>query len=170
MAVTIRQAGPEDAELIADLSRQTFVETFAEDNTPENMEKFLSLQFTKEALTKEVTSPGNTFFLALVDDRPAGYARLAVTTENQPETIELKRIYSVKDMIGKGVGKALMLHCLDRAQQMGKKSMVLGVWKKNLRAIQFYTQWGFEKTGEQVFLLGDDPQTDWVMKKDLSAW
>ena len=70
--------------------------------------------------------------------------------------------------IGKGVGKKLMQTCHEIAKQKGKKILWLGVWKQNQRAIDFYTAWGFEIFGEQEFILGDDVQTDWLMKKDLS--
>ena len=70
-------------------------------------------------------------------------------------------------MIGKGVGKKLMQTCHDIARQKGKKILWLGVWKENHRAIDFYKSWGFEIFGDQEFILGDDVQTDWLMKKDL---
>jgi hypothetical protein len=38
----VRYATKEDAVLIADISRQTFYDTFAADNTEANMAKFLS--------------------------------------------------------------------------------------------------------------------------------
>ena len=42
MNVTIREAGVADAVLIADLSRQTFDETFAAQNTKADMNMFLA--------------------------------------------------------------------------------------------------------------------------------
>jgi ribosomal protein S18 acetylase RimI-like enzyme len=45
--------------------------------------------------------------------------------------------------------------------------MWLGVWEKNFRAQKFYEKWGFEKFSEHVFLMGDDPQIDWLLKKPL---
>ena len=74
--ITIRYATPDDAELIADLSRKTFYETFGHVNTKENMEKFMNDQFNREKLVKEVTEPGNTFLLAFDNDIPVGYVRM----------------------------------------------------------------------------------------------
>ncbi|MBD0288901.1 MAG: alpha/beta hydrolase, partial [Flavisolibacter sp.] len=62
-AITIRTATREDAELIANMSRQTFYETCAALNTKENMEQFLREQFTKQKLMAEVGTPENTFLL-----------------------------------------------------------------------------------------------------------
>lgn len=169
--VQIRIAGTADAGTIADLSRKTFYDSFAADNSKENMDHFLNLQFTRESLIAEVTAPGNIFLLAYLDDTLAGYARLqdnSQPTEMGGETaIEIVRIYSEQTAIGKGVGKALMEKALSIAREKKKEYIWLGVWEHNQRAIGFYTKWGFEKFGEHIFMVGDDPQTDWWMKKKL---
>lgn len=167
----IRIASSEDAELIADMSRQTFYETFVSQNTKENMDKFMNGVFTKDALTKEVGAPGNIFLLAYDEQEPVGYVRMR-ENNNPPElsnmeTIEIARIYATTNSIGKGVGKALMQESLKMATEKKKQVVWLGVWEKNQRAIEFYTRWGFEKFSTHIFMLGDDPQTDWLMKKEL---
>ena len=167
----IRLATEEDAELIADLSRSTFYETFAAHNIPENMEKFMNEQFKKEKLVAEVYDPWNIFILAYDDNEIAGYAKMRSgfnpgPSENLPE-IEIQRIYSVTKKLGKGVGKLLMQHCLEIAKERNNNTIWLGVWEHNKRAIDFYTKWGFVKFGEHEFILGDDVQTDWLMKKHI---
>jgi ribosomal protein S18 acetylase RimI-like enzyme len=169
--ITTRYTTGNDAELIAEISRQTFYDSFAPQNTKENMDKFMNEVFTKEALMKEVAEPGNIFLLAFDGDEPAGYVRMrysANPTElGDSNAIEIARIYAVTNSIGKGVGKMLMQKCIEIA--VGKKCDIiwLGVWEHNQRAIDFYTKWGFEKFSIHVFMLGDDPQTDWLMKKEL---
>ena len=169
--IIISLATTKDAELIADLSRQTFFESFAEHNTKENMDKFLKEQFTRQKLIDEVKEPWHIFFLAFIRNEPVGYVKLRDTSvplelANQP-CIEIARIYSVRHKIGKGVGRKLMQACHDIAKQKQKKILWLGVWEKNQQAIDFYRKWGFEKFGDQNFILGDDVQTDWLMKKEL---
>lgn len=166
MNITIRTAAAADAELIADLSRETFYDAFIADNRKEDMDRFMNEQFTKESLMKEVGAPGNIFLLAYADDTVVGYARLR---ENQAEKdkIEIARIYNKTSAIGKGIGKSLMLACIETARQLNKKIIWLGVWEKNQRAINFYTKFGFEKYDEHDFLLGDDLQKDWLMKKRI---
>ena len=167
----IRFATADDAELIADLSRRTFHETFGYVNTKENMDKFMRDQFTKEALMAEVGARNNIFLLAYTGDRVAGYTRLR--EQNQPPelkeaaTIEIARIYVTTDSIGKGVGRIMMEKSLEIASGLKKNTIWLGVWEHNKRAIDFYTKWGFKKFGTHVFMLGDDPQTDWLMAKKL---
>jgi ribosomal protein S18 acetylase RimI-like enzyme len=169
--ITIKRATIQDAELIADLSRETFYETFAKDNSAEDMDKFMNEQFTREKLVEEVGQPGNIFLLAYNQTEVAGYARLR-RSKNPPQfadipTIEIARIYALGHKIGKGVGSSLIQHCIDIAREEGIQLIWLGVWEKNQRAIDFYSRWGFEKFGEHSFLLGNDAQTDWLMKKAL---
>ncbi len=170
--ITIRFATEDDAELVADLSRQTFYDSFAPYNTTENMDKFMNEQFTRQKLMDEVKEPWHIFFLAFMNDELVGYVKMRDSTVpldlvNQ-SCIEIARIYSIQDTIGKGVGRTLMQTCHDIAKQKKKKILWLGVWENNQRAIDFYVKWGFKKFGEQNFTLGDDVQRDWLMKKVLT--
>lgn len=171
MHVTIRMAGPQDAVLIADMSRRTFYDSFAENNTKEDMDLFMNEVFTHEELKKEVYDPANIFFLAFEGDQPLGYVRMregeAQAVFNGEPSFEIARIYNEKNAIGRGVGSALMQACIDTALAQGKKWIWLGVWEKNDRAIAFYSKWGFEKYDTHDFVLGKDVQTDWLMKKQL---
>jgi len=166
MNITIRTATVADADLIADLSRETFYDAFIGDNRKEDMDKFMNEQFTKESLMKEVGAPGNIFLLVYADNEVSGYARLR-ENETAPEEIEIARIYNKTAAIGKGIGKSLMLACIETAEKLQKKMIWLGVWEKNQRAINFYKKFGFEKYDEHDFVLGDDVQKDWLMKKQL---
>ncbi len=171
MNLTVRYATNRDAGLIADISRQTFYETFAVDNRKEDMDKFLSEQFTKGKLMMEVGSPENIFLLAHNGDEVAGYAKLRDAKQpeklNNLKAIEIARIYAMTNMIRKGVGNLLMQTSISIAKEKGKEIIWLGVWEKNIRAIEFYRKCGFEKFDVSDFLLGDDVQCDWLMKKTL---
>jgi GNAT superfamily N-acetyltransferase len=170
--VRITEAGKAEAELIADLSRRTFYDTFAPHNSPENMEQFLQTEFTREKLMEQVGAPRNTFLLAWLGDRPVGYTRLYEGADLPrgmagTASIEIARLYAEQDVIGKGVGKALMEACIDVARGKDKEWIWLGVWEHNLRAIAFYEKMGFEIFDRHIFLLGQDVQYDWWMRRRL---
>ena len=171
MDLTVRYATNNDATLIADISRQTFYETFAAENRKEDMDKFLSEQFTKGKLIMEVGNMENIFLLVYSGDDVAGYAKLREAKEPEKlknvKTMEIARIYAMPNMIGKGVGNLLMKTSISIAKEKGKEVIWLGVWEKNIRAIDFYKKWGFEKFDVSDFLLGDDVQCDLLMKKEL---
>lgn len=171
MEIQIRKATVGDAELIADLSRTTFYDAFAKDNTKENMDDFMNNVFTKDALMQEVLNNDGIFILAFDGEEAVGYARMREQNKEHlmegENAIEIARIYSTQASIGKGVGPALMKACIDIALDMKRSVIWLGVWEKNQRAIAFYQKWGFEKFGEHIFPIGTDMQTDWLMKKAL---
>ncbi len=171
--IFIRIGTIDDAALIADISRQTFYETFAPLNEKEHMDKFMNEQFTKEALMKEVGDPDNIFLLAYEGNELVGYVRLRENNcppeLNNANVIEIARLYATTNSIGKGVGKALMQECIKTAVKKAKELIWLGVWQDNHRAIDFYKKWGFEIFATHVFMLGDDPQTDWLMKKAVTG-
>lgn len=171
MSLTIRYATRDDAPMIANISHQTFYETFADSNRPEDMNKFLNQQFTKGKLILEVGAPENIFLLAYEAGDIAGYVKLrdarvplSMGTNN---ALEIARLYAVKEKIGRGVGAALMRKSIEIAREMKKGYLWLGVWESNEKAIGFYKKWGFEKFDETEFLLGDDLQNDWLMRLKL---
>jgi ribosomal protein S18 acetylase RimI-like enzyme len=170
-SIIIHVATADDAKLIVDISRRTFYDSFASFNTKENMDKFMQNDFSNARLTAQVTDPGNIFLLADYENETVGYVRM-LESRNPPElgnieAIEIARIYSEQKTIGKGIGKFLMLKCFDIAKERNKKIIWLGVWEHNIKAIAFYKKFGFEQFGEHIFMLGDDVQTDILMKKNI---
>jgi ribosomal protein S18 acetylase RimI-like enzyme len=169
--IRIRKAGIKDAAHIADLSRKTFYESVGKFNSRQNMDRFMNEQFSRDKLMAEVGEKHHIFLLAYLDDQLSAYVKLRENkppdTLNKLNTIEIARIYVAQHAIGHGLGKALMKRCLDIARARNKEVIWLGVWEQNQNAISFYSHCGFERFGEHIFMLGDDPQTDWLMKKSL---
>jgi len=169
-SISLRNATRQDAELIADLSRETFYETFAPDNKPEDMQLFLDRQFTRGRLMLEVGRPDMEFILAYTGGEVAGYVKLrrgkAPDALGPVRALEIARLYVRQRCIGQKVGAALMAESLRRAREAGFEKVWLGVWEKNARAISFYEQWGFQRFGACDFLLGNDLQQDWLMSRE----
>jgi diamine N-acetyltransferase len=169
--VSIRRAGALDAALLAELGARTFRDTFAADNTPEDMAAYIAANFTAEKIGAELADEAIRFLIADVDGTTAGYAMLhrgdvpAGVVAERP--VELRRIYVDSDWLGRGVGQALMDRSLEEARDSGADVVWLGVWERNGRAIAFYLKSGFSKVGEHDFMLGSDRQTDWVMARRL---
>lgn len=138
----IQTATADDASLIASISRETFYDSFADQNTVADMQLFLDTQFTTEKLIAELLDRSNIFFIAFVDDQPAGYCKMRPGAHVQMQTveqvIEISRFYARKNSIGKGIGKAMMQHAITYASDQHYTTIWLGVWEKNERAIAFY--------------------------------
>ena len=171
----IRQAYESDIDLLVDLSRQTFLETFAADNDPGDMTDYLNSTFTHENLGAELKNTGSLFLLGYPDShrsRVIGYAHLIEDcsvpnfTSRDP-ALQISRLYLKQSEIGKGYGSQLMQACLDRAKTQGLVTVWLGVWEHNHRALQFYDRWEFKPVGTQTFNLGRDVQTDWILARPV---
>jgi GNAT superfamily N-acetyltransferase len=158
----IRRATETDAALLAELGERTFVDTFAADNTPENMAAYLPAAFSEEIQRAELRDAAIAILILEIDGQAAGYAKLRRDGEG---VIEINRLYADKQWIGRGVGAALMQASLDFAAQEGCSTVWLAVWDMNHRARAFYAKWGFVQTGTKTFTLGDDPQTDLVLER-----
>lgn len=170
-SITIQKAGIKDLEIIQNLGIQTFSETFAEDNTEEAMKKYLEESFNTAKLTAELNTPDSLFYIAWKEDNPIGYLKVNSgkgQTELQDETsLEIERIYVKKSHHGKKVGQILYDQAVETAQHLRKSYLWLGVWEKNLRALHFYRKNGFVEFDKHIFRLGDEEQTDLMMKKIL---
>ncbi|PXW17942.1 spermine/spermidine N-acetyltransferase [Chryseobacterium sp. CBTAP 102] len=170
-SIIINKASAEDLEIVQSLGIQTFSETFAEDNTEEAMKKYLEESFNTQKIKSELNNPDSHFYIAWEEDNPVGYLKLntgSAQTELQDETsLEIERIYVKKSHHGKKVGQLLYDQALETAQQLKKSYLWLGVWEENLRALQFYRKNGFVEFDKHIFRLGEEEQTDLMMKKIL---
>ena len=169
--IEIRRVISDDIEALQEIGKQTFYETFADGNTPENMAKYLEEGFSREKLAAELSEAGTEFFFAMLDSRIIGYLKLnsgASQTELKEQTgLEIERIYVLKEFHGKKVGQILYNKALQTALEKKAEYIWLGVWEKNPRAISFYRKNGFVEFDKHVFVLGNDRQTDIMMKLQM---
>ncbi len=158
---------------MAALAERTFRDTFAATNTASDMDAYVRGAFSLQRVRFALADPDSSFFLAFADGatEPGGYAKLRTGAPEPsvtgPDPIEIERLYVERDAIGHGLGSALMRACLEEAAVRGCKTVWLGVWEHNDRAIAFYERWGFVVVGSHVFQLGSDPQADLIMVKTL---
>jgi diamine N-acetyltransferase len=168
----IRRGHADDADLLAELGARTFSETFAADNTPDNMTAYLASSFSLDKLAEELADPHSLFLIAEADGIALGYAMLRSgdvedgVTGDKP--IEVVRLYVSRENLGSGLGAALMQACIHQAKERGHETLWLGVWEHNTRAQTFYRKWNFHEVGTHVFQLGDDPQTDILMQRSIA--
>lgn len=170
-AVTIRSAEPGDAAVLAELARTTFYDTFASSNDATDMALHLQTAYGVPQQTAELQDAQITTLL--VEEGGTAIAYAQVRDHHVPECvtgpapIELWRFYINRQWHGRGVAAELMARVKDEARGRGARTLWLGVWEKNGRALAFYAKSGFVDVGEHIFLFGTDPQTDRVMAAPL---
>jgi diamine N-acetyltransferase len=169
--IEVYKIGLSAIEQLQKIGRQTFFETFAESNTEENMQNYLNEGFTIEKLTAELTNQNSEFYFAEWEKQLIGYLKInfgeAQTELKENQTLEIERIYVLKEFHGKNVGQLLYDKAIQIANQKKVDSVWLGVWEENQRAIQFYKKNGFVEFDKHIFKLGNDEQTDLMMKLEL---
>ncbi len=160
-----------DAEALTEFAARTFYDAFAPTNSTENMEAYMSENFTPETFSAQLADPHAVFLIAEIEGVLAGFAKLQ--NGDTPDCvkgiapIEIERFYVDQRFHGGGVAHSLMQACFDHAERSGHQTIFLGVWENNPRAIAFYRKWGFEIVGAHVFQMGNEAQNDYLMERTL---
>jgi diamine N-acetyltransferase len=170
--IDIREVTSNDIVQLQKISRQTFHETFAALNSEENMAKYLEEELSIEKLTAELNNTDSAFYFAVYNANVIGYLKLnfgeSQTELKDKKAVEIERIYVLKEFQGQHIGQLLYDKAIQVARQKNAEYAWLGVWEENTKAINFYKKNGFIEFDKHIFLLGDDAQTDIMMKLHLT--
>jgi ribosomal protein S18 acetylase RimI-like enzyme len=171
MEPVISRVEPQELAALRNISTETFTETFAAQNTPENLRNYLETAFSEAQLSSELSNPLCDFRFVRHAGTIAGYIKLnrasAQTEAIAFKGVEIHRIYVRRAFQGKQIGQLLLDFAVEQAHLEKADFLWLGVWEKNEKAIAFYRKNGFETFDQHAFLLGDDLQTDLLMRKQL---
>lgn len=169
---TLRRCAPEDADKLRHLATITYYETFAHKNTAENMEAYLRTAYDLRKLRSELENPNSEYYFLYADEKLAGYLKVneapSQTDINDPNSLEVQRIYVYGKFQGMGLGRYLLTTALQMARDRSKQYVWLGAWEHNEKALRFYDKMGFRPVGSHPFRMGDDVQTDYIMRRDLN--
>ena len=135
------------------------------------MRKYLEENLSIQQLTNELLNSESSLYFARMDEKIIGYLKVnfgkAQTDFKEVYSIEIERVYVMEEFHGKDVGKKLLDKAIEISREQNAKSVWLGVWEKNYKAIRFYQKNGFLEFGKHPFILGDDIQTDILMRRQL---
>jgi ribosomal protein S18 acetylase RimI-like enzyme len=169
--IEIERVTLNDIKGLQDIGRKTFYETFSQGNDQENMKQYLEEGFSEAKLTSELNNEHSEFYFASLDDKIIGYLKLnfgnSQTELQDSSSLEIERIYVLSEYHGKKAGQVLYEKAIQVAEEKNVNYVWLGVWEENPRAIRFYQKNGFVEFDKHIFKLGDDEQTDIMMKKKL---
>lgn len=170
-SIQLYKATDKEVAIVREIAMQTFVDTFREYNTEENMKAYLENTFSPDKINLELNDPNTAIYLARHQDTIVGYLKLKKSDppkelENH-KVMEIERIYVLKDFHGMNVGLLLLERAIEIAKEHHLDYLWLGVWEHNPRAIRFYEKNGFNSFGNHVFVLGDDKQNDILMKRPV---
>jgi ribosomal protein S18 acetylase RimI-like enzyme len=171
--IILKKVYPEDLIQLQQIGRQTFFEAFAASNTEENMAHYMAEGFSTGKLKAELHDAHSEFYFSCLGEKVIGYLKVnfgpSQTDVKDDKSLEIERIYVLKEFIGKKVGQMLFDQAIQIAKERHADYVWLGVWEHNPRAIQFYKKNGFVEFDRHIFLLGNDAQTDLMMKLKLNG-
>jgi ribosomal protein S18 acetylase RimI-like enzyme len=167
-SIAIKKIGLEQLVPLQEIGRTTFLHTFSTTDSEENMTIYLESAFSAEKLTAELENPESEFYFATLNESVIGYLKVnlgsALTELQDRNSLEIERIYVLKDYHGKKVGQLLFEKAITIAKKNSCSYVWLGVWEENHRALLFYSKNGFIAFDKHIFVLGDEAQTDIMMK------
>lgn len=170
--IEIKKATLDHIEKLQKIGKQTFAETFSSGNSEEDMKAYLDRSFSIEKLQTELSDKNSEFYFAVLDNNVIGYLKINVgqsqTEVKEENALEIERIYVLKEFHGKKVGQLLYEKAIEISKQKGINYVWLGVWEENPRAIRFYKKNGFVEFDKHIFKLGEDEQTDIMMKLQVN--
>lgn len=169
--IRITKISVADLEVVRNLSIQTFYESFAPMNTAADMKKYMDDSFSIEKMTAQLSDPFSEWYIASIEQQPVGYLKInfgsSQTERSHMNAVEIERIYVLKEFHGKKIGQQLFDTALTIAKNKNAPYLWLGVWEHNQSALAFYTKNGLVPFDKHLFMLGEDKQTDILMKREL---
>ncbi|HEX8287876.1 MAG TPA: GNAT family N-acetyltransferase [Pyrinomonadaceae bacterium] len=171
MNLSIRPADVFDTNIICALGVTTFYEAYFEQDDSDDLANYVMESFDREKIETDLNDRNSTFFIAELNGRAVGYAKLRENSEveclKNENAIELQRIYILERVKGQGVGVELLNRCAETARAKGYETIWLSVWTENPSAVKFYEKFGFAIVGEVQFPYGKTVGTNHVMKLKL---
>lgn len=160
----IRRATADDAAPLAAFAGRAFADTYRELSDPDEITDYVAEHFQADVMAAVVADPACTTLLAFVGGQLAGYAIVKDTPAPAcvvtPAPLKLWRLYLAESYIGQGLGARLMAAVHEQARERGARTLWLGVYDRNVRAVRFYERFGFSKVGGQEFLFGGQVYID----------
>ena len=165
----IRRAGPGDAAALAEVGRDTFVETFAHLYPPEDLRAFLEASYSPGAFSRFLGAESHALWLAESGGRTIGYAQAGPCALPHPDVTpacgELKRLYVLQEGQGSGVGTRLLQTSLDWLAAPGRR-LWIGVWSQNYGAQRLYERHGFQRVGGYQFPVGNTLDDEFILSRE----
>lgn len=169
--IQLRKADDKDLISLQKIGKLTFSETFSSDNSANNLRSYLDTAFSTEKVKGELSDENSEFYFAELENEIIGYLKVnygdSQTEIRSEKAVEIERIYVLKEFYGKKVGQILYEKAIELAKDIDADFIWLGVWEQNPRAIRFYEKNGFSAFDKHIFKLGNDEQTDIMMKLKL---
>ncbi len=159
----IRIASPKDLEVVSQIARAAFYDTYPSILSTEQIEYMLAKRYSLESLTHEMNDLKHIFILVEEAEKIIGFVSFSCSTGR----MRLHKIYLLPESKGKGYGKELINCVCKEALNHGFEEIELNVNRYNQPAIDFYKKNGFVIDKEEDLEIGPYLMNDYVMIKKM---
>jgi putative acetyltransferase len=144
MSYQIRLIEPRDDEAVASIVRRVAVELGATGcgSSSEDPEV--------DGMSAAYSGPGAMFFVVEMDDQVAGCGGFGPLSGGPPGTCELRKMYFLPHLRGKGAGRDLLETCIAAAREAGYDYCYLETRESMKIAKILYSHHGFELLPERL--------------------
>lgn len=168
--IAYRDAVPADGPELDAMAQKIWLETFKDSAPPHNIASYLATAYGPDGpLIRELSDPDKRTHVATDDGAIVGYTKLIPPwlPDAEPGARQLSQIYVASSHHGQGIAQALMDWTIATAREAGAGALLLTVWENNHRARRFYEKLGFAHIGDYGFPVGDQIDTDHIMRLPL---
>jgi GNAT superfamily N-acetyltransferase len=172
-ALLIRHATFDDVDLLCRLGATTFRETYRLVSDAVEIEDYVAEHFTPARVEAWLRHPRARTLLAFAASAPAGYAHVRAAPVPEcvadRQAIELSRLYLLPSAQGAGLGAALIEAAFAQAAALGGRTVWLGAYDRNVKALGFYARRGFVQAGTHEFEFGGRVYADPVLTRPVTG-
>ncbi|MCU7547609.1 GNAT family N-acetyltransferase [Chitinophagaceae bacterium LB-8] len=175
-AIELRKCNLEDISILRQVALQSYQEHYMYLWTDDQYAWwYMDRSFGEQSLLQQMNDPDSTFYFVLNHDEIVGFLKInrnrSFNETSAGECIELERLYLLKKVTNKGIGRVAVQMIIDKA----KEDHVKTVWLKSMdtsKAVQFYEKIGFHITKTEILPFEgfkDEYRDIHVMRLDLTA-
>lgn len=169
----IDEAKPDDACTLAMLGASVFLDTYAPEGIGTALANYCAREFTAAKLLERLKQPKRTLFVVRSTEALLAFADLELDSKtplaNTAKQAELVQLYVSRHAAGRGLGKALLKACCEKAGRENAELLWLSAYHGNKTALLFYQKAGFRDLGSIDFDLEGEKHENRVLGLNLPA-
>ena len=155
----IRTIQPSDNGPLAEIIRSTLTEFGA------NHPGTVYFDSATDALSELFTKEQSIYYVAVIDGQIVGGGGIFPTQGLPADTCELVKMYLLPEARGKGLGRLIIEHCLEKAKESGFRNVYIESMPELKLALQVYEKFGFEYLPAPLGNSGHFGCDLWMLKK-----
>ena len=155
----IRTIQPSDNGTLAEIIRSTLTEFGA------NHPGTVYFDSATDALSELFTKEQSIYYVAVIDGQIVGGGGIFPTQGLPADTCELVKMYLLPEARGKGLGRLIIEHCLEKAKESGFRNVYIESMPELKLALQVYEKFVFEYLPAPLGNSGHFGCDLWMLKK-----